>query len=153
MLLSTRLILFFSSKWVITAAFTYFPIHQTATFMLRMAVTPVGPFCPFRSTAAIDIEPRMEQIQTATPEFALEMSRLQLDMQMGNTPDRDRMRHLAQGIDVAVDDWENLLTRLRLSQDFQTLEYAKLTQAHLEKHGQTPAAIASMMRWPITAKM
>ena len=84
--------------------------------MLRMAVTPVGPFCPFRSTAAIDIEPRMEQIQTATPEFALEMSRLQLDMQMGNTPDRDRMRHLAQGIDVAVDDWENLLTRLRLSQ-------------------------------------
>ena len=52
-----------------------------------------------------------------------------------------------KGIDEAVDDWENLLTRLKLSNDFQTREYAKLTQAHLASHGQTADEIAVMMRW------
>jgi hypothetical protein len=89
----------------------------------------------------------MQHIQTATPEFAVEMARLQLDMQMGKIPDKDKMKQVAQGIDAAVDEWESLLTRLRLSPDFQTLEYSKLTQAHLEKHGQSPTTITSMMRW------
>lgn len=40
-----------------------------------------------------------------------------------------------------------MLTRLRLSNDFQTREYAKLTQAHLQRHGQSVQEIASMMRW------
>jgi hypothetical protein len=89
----------------------------------------------------------MEYIQTSTPEFATEMARLQLDMQMGKVPDKEKMRQVAQGIDAAVDEWESLVTRMRLSTDFQTLEYAKLTQAHLEKYGQSPMVIASMMRW------
>jgi len=114
---------------------------------IQMAVTPVGPFCPFRSASSIHIEPRMEYLQTATPEFAMEMSRIQLDMQMGKVPDKEKMKQVAQSMDKAIDEWENLLTRLRLSSDFQTLEYAKLTQAHLEKHGQSTNVLASMMRW------
>jgi len=112
-----------------------------------MALTPVGPFCPFRSESAIQIEPRMEQLNTVGPEFATEMARLQYDMQIGQTPDSERLLKVADGLEEAVGQWENLITRLRLSPDFQTKEYAKLTQAHLDSHGVTVDSIASMMRW------
>eukprot|EP00979_Chaetoceros_neogracilis_P001424 scaffold248_cov263-Chaetoceros_neogracile.AAC.23 len=110
-------------------------------------LTPVGPFCPFRSSAAIQVEPKMESVNSAAPEFATEMARLQLDMQIGKMPDPQRLKTVAKGIDAAVDDWEILLARMNLSNDFQTKEYYKLTQAHLSKHGQSPSEIATMMRW------
>jgi len=118
----------------------------TSDFALN-ALTPVGPFCPFRSSAAIQVEPKMESLNSKTPEFATEMARLQLDMQIGKMPDPQRLKTVANGIDAAVDDWENLLARLNLSNDFQTKEYYKLTQAHLATHGQTSSEIATMMRW------
>lgn len=68
-------------------------------------------------------------------------------MQLGQTPDPQRLRQVARGIDAAVNDWENLLARLNLSNDFQTKEYYKLTQAHLAKHGQSSQEICVMMRW------
>lgn len=112
-----------------------------------MVLTPVGPFCPFRSQSAIDLEPRMEKLQSSGPDFAAEFSRIQLDMQLGQTPDSERLRKVADGIDQAVDQWEDLVARLRLSTDFQTREYAKLTDAHLQTHGVTVDSIKSMMRW------
>jgi len=119
----------------------------TASTTLHMALTPTGPFCPFRSSATQAMEPRMENLNSATPEFAVEMERIQLDMQTGNTPDPDRLRKAAKGIDEAVDEWEGVLTRLKLSNDFQTREYAKLNQAHLETYGMTTEGVASIMRW------
>jgi hypothetical protein len=90
----------------------------------------------------------MEKLSTETQkDFATEMTRLQLDMTIGKMPDPTRLRTVASGIKAAVDDWENLLARLNLSNDFQTREYAKLTQAHLKKHGQSSEEIAVMMRW------
>ena len=47
----------------------------------------------------------------------------------------------------SVEEWEGLITRLKLSPDFQTREYAKLTQAHLSTHDVTVESIASMMKW------
>ena len=111
------------------------------------ALSPVGPFCPFRSQATIDMDPKMETMNNATPEFAQEMTKIQLDMQLGEAPDPDQLRRVANGLNDAVDDWEQLLARLRLNPDFQTREYAKLTQAHLASHDQTVEEIASMMRW------
>jgi hypothetical protein len=75
------------------------------------------------------------------------MARIQLDIQMGKEPDQDKLFRVADGIDTAVSNWENLLARLKLSGDFQTREYAKLTQAHLATSGITPEGVASMMRW------
>ena len=120
--------------------------HRQST-SLSMALTPVGPFCPFRSTAAIEMEPRMENLSSVTPGFATEMARIQLDIQTGNTPDPERLRNVAKGLDQAVEEWESLLTRLKLSNDFQTREYAKLNQAHLETHGVSAEVVASMMKW------
>lgn len=114
---------------------------------LRMALTPVGPFCPFRSSSATELDPKMEAIQKGGPDLAKEMLRVQLDMQMGQMPDPERLLKAADGLETAVEQWENLIARLRLSQDFQTREYAKLTQAHLDTHGMTVGGVASMMRW------
>jgi hypothetical protein len=123
-------------------------IHSSSLVTTSLhALTPIGPFCPFRSAAAIQIEPKMESLNSATPEFATELARIQLDMQIGQMPNPDRLRKVAQGIDAAVDDWENLLARLNLSNDFQTKEYYKLTQAHLASHGQSSEEICIMMRW------
>ena len=76
-----------------------------------------------------------------------EMAHIQLDMQVGENPDPDCLRTVATGISSAVDDWESLLTKLRSSEDFQTREYAKLTEAYLGTHGQTTEEIAGTMRW------
>lgn len=114
---------------------------------VRMAVTPIGPFCPFRSKASIDVEPSMKNLNTATPNFATEMARLQLDMQIGNAPDPQRLKDVADGIEQAVQDWERLLGCMNESPDFQTKEYFKLTQAHLSSHDQSPDEVATMMKW------
>lgn len=110
-------------------------------------MAPIGPFCPFRSEAALAIDPRLESLNAATPELSTEMGRLQLYFQIGQTPEPNRLRKVVKGIDTAVDVWESLLARLNLSSDFQTREDAKLTQAHLSKHGQSSDEVASMMRW------
>jgi hypothetical protein len=117
------------------------------TTRLYMAVTPVGPFCPFRSSSSNAVAPQMEEMNAVGPEFAAEMTRLQLDMSTGNMPDSGRLLRVADGLEGAVSQWETLITRLRISEDFQTREYAKLTQAHLVTHGVTVDSIASMMRW------
>jgi len=119
----------------------------TTSTSLGMALTPVGPFCPFRSPSALEIEPQMESLNTGTPDFATEMARIQLDMQVGQTPDPERLNKVATAMNEAVDNWEGLVDRLRSSNDFQTREYGKLTQAHLARNDQTSDDIVKMMRW------
>lgn len=114
---------------------------------LRMALTPVGPFCPFRSYAAVAADSRMEALRSLGPEFATEFARIQLDVQMGNTPEPSKLNSVADRIDTAVDQWENLIVRLNLSKDFQTREYAFLTKTHLEERNSSVESTASMMRW------
>jgi hypothetical protein len=89
----------------------------------------------------------MEALSAAGPEFAIDMARITLDMQTGNVPDKERLLQVADGLDSAVDQWEDIMTRLKLSRDFQTREYAKLTQAHLNNHNQTVEMVAGMMKW------
>lgn len=111
------------------------------------AVTPIGPFCPFRSESAMELDPKMEAITSVAPDFGTEVARIQLDLKMGHVPDPNRLQKVARGIEVTVDNWEELLEKLNDSRDFQTREYAKFTQAHLGKFGQTSEEICSMMRW------
>ena len=110
-----------------SVAFRSVSIHPRCKSSLDMALTPIGPFCPFRSDASEDLNPKFEDVQNVNPDFATEMARFQLDMQMGQTPDPERLRIVADGIDQAVKQWEDLVTRLRISPDFQTREYAKVS--------------------------
>jgi Domain of unknown function (DUF1825) len=112
-----------------------------------MALTPVGPFCPFRSKAATAMEARMEHLSGATPEMAVEMSRLQEDFFAGKTPEMDRLLRVAEELEREVENWLQLMARLRLSGDFQTREYSKLTQAHLGQFNTTTESVSETVRW------
>lgn len=120
---------------------------SSSIIILQMAVTPVGPFCPFRSPAANAIEPRMQELTRAGPEFARDLARIQLELQAGQKPDKDMLLRVANGLEEAVDKWQNVMTLMRLSSDFQTREYAKLTQAHLDNANENVENIVAGMKW------
>ena len=90
-------------------------------------VIPAGPFCPFRSAACADggfLGDAMSELTTSKmPQFAVEMSRLELEMQSGATPDLDRVRKMAGDLSDAEAEWRTMLTRMRLVDDFQSREY------------------------------
>jgi hypothetical protein len=113
---------------------------------LHMALSPIGPCCPFRSKSSSDFDPAMKSINDNT-DFATEMARIQLDMKIGKMPDPSRLRIVAQGIDEAVDNCEQLTTILAISEDFQTKEYIKLIQAQMARYGQDLEEMCTMMRW------
>ena len=88
-------------------------------------ITPIGPFCPIRSSAcAVDgvLDKGFGSLTGTAGSFAMEMKRMELDAQAGNAPEPDRMAKLADDLDSAHEAWEALLTRLRLSTDFQSRE-------------------------------
>ena len=122
-------------------------------FLLPTAgyVTPIGPFCVFRSSACADGSPLaagMTGLSTVDmPKFAAEMARLQLTMQSGGEPDLARVRELADDLSRAEGEWKMCLTRMRLASDFQALEYFQMTQAYLERKGQTMDQMMLSMRW------
>jgi hypothetical protein len=141
----------FVAAWTITAPGWHetgkFAVGHRSNCILHMAVTPIGPFCPFRSSAAVSMEPKMEAMSAAGPKLHEDIARVQLDMQTGQMPDPERLIKVAEGLEAAVHQWETLHARLRLSQDFQTREFGKLTQAHLEAYGVTVTGLVAMMRW------
>lgn len=115
---------------------------------LHMVLTPIGPFCHFQSSSTKDLEPRYEQITEQTPEFATEMQRVQLELEMGHDPDPDKLFRVSEGIEKSVQKWSALWQKLQQSSDFQTVEYRTLVQVHLETTaGLTPTSLTSMMKW------
>ena len=68
---------------------------------------------------------------------------------MGNMPDPDRVRRVADGLSEAHSEWETLMKRMLLSGDFQSREYYKMTQVHLKTQGQSFEAIGMAMRWQV----
>ena len=117
-------------------------------------ITPVGPFCPFRSeTTKLDgtVDSGMGSLASKSQSFMAEMARLQLDSQMGTEPDPAKVEAVANEVAAALEEWELLMARLRLSTDFQSREYFKLTEAHLSGQGQSLQAIGLAMRWQVDA--
>ena len=114
-------------------------------------VTPIGPFCPFRSAACAENGPLGQAMDSLTkgkmPTFAMEMSRLQLEMQTGNTPDPQRVGALADDLIEAEEEWRSMLTRMRLATDFQSREYFEMTKAWTTRQGESLEGIGLMMRW------
>ena len=111
-------------------------------------VTPIGPFCPFRSTAAPELDGKMAGLtETMMPTFAAEMARIQLTMQTGGEPDKARVRELADQLTTAHDEWMALMTRMQGATDFQLREYFRMTTAWGARQGEDLATIGLMMRW------
>jgi len=116
-----------------------------------LTVTPIGPFCPFRSAACAENGPLGQAMgtltQTKMPRFAAEMSRIQLEMQTGGAPDPSRVRVLADDLLEAEQEWRVMLTRMKMATDFQSREYFKMTSVWAERQGENLESIGIMMRW------
>mmetsp|Transcript_12013 Transcript_12013/g.28076 ORF Transcript_12013/g.28076 Transcript_12013/m.28076 type:complete len:224 (+) Transcript_12013:23-694(+) len=127
------------------------------------ALTPIGPFCPFRSNAVIELEEEGEEEQqqqqqladansgsaTATkPGFAETFARIQSQMQLGLSPNPDTLRRVAGEMETAMDRWDHLFVeRPRSTPDFCTKEYAAMAETHLNQHGTSTRVIALLVRW------
>jgi hypothetical protein len=108
------------------------------------------PFCPFRSAACGEggaLDEGMVGLSSKAPRFMTELSRLQLAMQAGESVDPDHVRSVARDLNEAQDDWEALLGRMGMSEDFQSREYRKISVAQLEGQGQDLQSIGRMIRW------
>lgn len=131
------------------------PLVLLTTTVLTTAcakvITPIGPFCPFRSSACSDSSPLGAAMSKLTsdrmPRFAAEMGRLQLQMQTGGQPDVNKVRELADELVEAEAEWQSMLVRMRLAEDFQSREYFKLTAAWAEKQGESLESVGLMMKW------
>lgn len=128
---------------------------QSSTTTRRQAwLTPVGPFCPFASSTAAALDDQMQALGEVGPAIATAMARVQLEMQNNsNTPNPAVLTETADQLERAVQQWETVMTQMRLATDFQALEYAKFIQAHLERQGNNNnhkmdvTTIAAGMKW------
>ena len=80
-------------------------------------ITPIGPFCPFRSEATkLDgtVDSGMGSLTSKSQSFMAEMARLQLESQMGSEPDPAKVEAVADDLAAALEEWELLMTRLGL---------------------------------------
>jgi len=126
-----------------------------ATSVRAMAVViPIGPFCPFRSAACAENGPlgiAMDKMTSMDagfmPRFAAEMARLNLQMSTGETPDTEKVKRLADELYQAEESWRTMLTRMKLTDDFQSREYYKLTEAWTLRQGESLETMGLMMRW------
>jgi len=117
---------------------------------LTTGITPIGPFCPFRSTTCSEggtLDAGMASLTSKAPTFMTELARLQLAMQAGDNVDPAKVREVANEMSAAQSDWEALLGRMGMSEDFQSREYKKMTVAHLERQGQSLQTLSLMIRW------
>ena len=117
-------------------------------------VMPIGPFCPFRSAACAENGPLGIAMDKMTamdsgfmPRFAAEMARLNLQMQTGEQPDTAKVRQLADELYQAEESWRTMLTRMRMTDDFQSREYYKMTEAWTLRQGESLETMGIMMRW------
>lgn len=110
---------------------------------------PAGPFCPFRSefsgNEVLDAEMGMlsERAKDLTKKFAP----IALDAQMGKMPDPATVRPLAQEMRETNDLYKVAMARMQYTEDFQGLEFFKMTEASLNAKGMTIDKMQKLMSW------
>jgi len=72
-----------------------------------------------------------------------------LDAQLGNMPDPEVVRPLAVEMREAGELWKVTLARMRLAEDFQGLEFYKLTEAQIERKGMSMQLVQDLMAWQL----
>lgn len=115
----------------------------------QAVILPVGPFCPFRSSfsSSETMESEMDSISSRAAGMAQRFAPMMLDAQMGKEPNPELVKPLAEEMIETNDLWKVTLARMRLTPDFQGLEFYKLTQAQLGRQGLTLELMQELMAW------
>lgn len=117
---------------------------------LHMALTPVGPFCPFRSSNfPSDPDENFEDSVDSSDESDLHtlMNRLSVEVTSGASPSPDLLKTIADRTQAAVRRYDMMNERLRSSSDFQVREFSKYISAFSGKYNLTADEIAGVMKW------
>ncbi|GMH95085.1 hypothetical protein TrST_g1570 [Triparma strigata] len=121
-------------------------------------ITPVGPFSSCRSKACEfggSLDSRMSSATsgiTGDDNFMLELQRLTVEFQINETPPpTDKVAKIVDKMERSHEQYNDLLTRLSLSKDFQSLEYYSLTVTQLEKKGMTLDLMNECVQWQINS--
>jgi hypothetical protein len=113
-----------------------------------MALTPIGPFCPFRSSASQAQDWHMDELHEDFKTKTEDIEKISLELQMGKDVDKDVLLRAADYMERNLDKWETSMARMKLSGDFQTIEYLKLAQAQImDSTRLIPEDVVSLMRW------
>ena len=114
---------------------------------LRVAFTPIGPFCPYRSSNAVDAGEAIDNLPTSKAEFMDEMEKIQQDLDMDTPIDPDRLMKAANTFETAGNQWMSLRSRLDNASDYQTREYALFSKLHMQANGVDPDQMALLLMW------
>mmetsp|Transcript_6044 Transcript_6044/g.20618 ORF Transcript_6044/g.20618 Transcript_6044/m.20618 type:complete len:290 (-) Transcript_6044:249-1118(-) len=113
-------------------------------------VTPVGPFCPFRSPASLSVAPGDEDLHAQAGEASLALIRLTLEVESGSVPERDRVRAVADDMERVWNRWDAFLARKRMSGDFQCLEFYWLLDACFRyRYKRSMGQAAELMKYQV----
>ncbi len=113
-------------------------------YQLSMALIPIGPFCPYSSSMEIESKSGHDKSSRA---FAQEFSQVQADLQLGKTPDAEKLQQVADNMDLAIDRWEDMCEKIGSTPDFRAKEYACMADSLLNEHGTSSESIAILVRW------
>jgi len=117
---------------------------------LEMAFTPVGPFCPFRSSKADQMDAQLDELQSKMKiesDFREELVDIQGAIEGGSDPGQGRLLHAASKMDFIVEDWEKAFSALHLSPDYQTREFILFSSAQMVNMGSDLLVAAKLMKW------
>lgn len=115
-----------------------------------MALTPVGPCCPFRSSAANELDPTFEALSNEiAPEVGPDLARLQIELTASGPENAnpDQLRRVADGLERTVAQWERTHRRMEDSPDFQVREYNALTALYLKANRMSTLQMAANLKW------
>ena len=119
-------------------------------------ITPIGPFAATRSPACAfggALDKRMTAATddvTGEGNFMVELQRMTAEFSMSQTPpDPSKVAEIVTSMEKSHNDYVDLLSRLKLSSDFQSLEYYALTVSHLKRRDTTIDELNMCVRWQI----
>jgi hypothetical protein len=105
---------------------------------LARVITPIGPFCPIKSTACRDggaISAGMSKLSAAGPRVAADLARMQASAVAGIPVDPSKFRELAEQLDEGVQQWKASQASLLQDEDFQSLEFYLMSSCHVARSG------------------
>lgn len=115
-------------------------------------ILPIGPFCPIHSTACrssdtLDLD--MSRLGARGSKIAAEMARIQLSAQMGQMPDISKFRSLADDLDEALNVWRRSMRQMTETDDFQSREFAAVTDCHVARAGVSMSDMCAALAWQV----
>ena len=120
-------------------------------------ITPIGPFTIPRSTSSSSTSP-LSKSATSTYDtlasdgdnFIVELMRIDVESKTtGEMPSKERVLKIAEKMNKSRDEYNEVISELKSSSDFQCREYYALTVANAKRNGYTLDDVDDVVKWQV----